>query len=358
MSNAIRFAATPLAAFTLITSLLLSGCATDKRLAEETQPLQAQLVRLEQALASSNEASTQATRQQLDALANRQEELRNQLRELTHGVQSLEQVLHATRERQQASEQLLAALANRQTGDHASLAPLAERLAQAESRLRAVDDRAGQTARDMAASALQQAQDSARLAALAERVARSEPRLNETSALAQGAVRALDELIARHDAAATDGAALNARLAQSERRLKDLAKLVDEAIAQSAEEIFLAKGREAMTATLTHDTVLYPIHAPNLDQRDMNTLDQLANALAKLDQEYYLDIQGHTDNTSTDDNNHNLGKARAEVVKRYLAERKGISISRMSTTSYGANKPLDPSGRSNRRIHIRVLVLK
>jgi hypothetical protein len=30
----------------------------------------------------------------------------------------------------------------------------------------------------------------------------------------------------------------------------------------------------------------------------------------------------------------------------------------MSTISYGANKPLDPVGGNNRRIFIRVLVLK
>jgi len=84
---------------------------------------------------------------------------------------------------------------------------------------------------------------------------------------------------------------------------------------------------------------------------------QAAN-LTKLDQEYHLDIQGHTANNSTDDNNYSLGKARAEVVKRYLHEKLGISINRMSTISYGANKPLNDSNGQNRRIFIRVLVLK
>jgi len=357
MSNSSRLAATPLAVSTLIAALLLTGCATDKRLTEQTQPLQAQLMQLEQAVAHSNEAAAQATRQQLGALAGRQDVLEKQLRELAKGVHSLDQALSAMRERQQTSEQHITALANRHVGDQTTLAGLADRVSQAESRIRAADHLAGQTSREMAASALQQARDTERLSALAQRVEQNEPRLIEASAVAQSTARALDELAALQQAAAADGAALEARFAQIDQRLQDLAALVEEVMAQSAKEVFLAKGREAMTTTLIHDTVLFPLHSPNLDRRDLNKLDQLAEALRGLGQEYHLDIQGHTDNTSTDDNNHALGKARAEVVKRYLAERKGISISRMSTTSYGANKPLDPAQRSNRRIHIRVLVL-
>jgi outer membrane protein OmpA-like peptidoglycan-associated protein len=140
--------------------------------------------------------------------------------------------------------------------------------------------------------------------------------------------------------------------------LKSVSNLVQEALAASAKEIFLANGKEAFTVMLTEDKVLYPQNDPNLDPRDAAKLDELADKLVKLDQEYHLDIQGHTANTSTDDNNYSLGKARAEVAKRYLHEKKGISISRMSTISYGANKPLSPAGGSNRRIFIRVLVLK
>lgn len=150
---------------------------------------------------------------------------------------------------------------------------------------------------------------------------------------------------------------LTERLGATDQRLKELDRLVHEAMAMAAKEIFLANGKEAYSATLTGDRVLYPLNDPTLDGRDRAKLDELAARLATLDQEYHLDIQGHTDDTSTDDNNYNLGKARAEVVRRYLHERQGIPINRMSTTSYGSSKPLDPAGNHNRRILVRVLVL-
>ena len=126
----------------------------------------------------------------------------------------------------------------------------------------------------------------------------------------------------------------------------------------AAKEIFLANGKEAFTVSLTDDKVLYPQNDPYLDPIDVAKLNQLAANLTKLDQEYHLDIQGHTANNSTEDNNYSLGKARAEVVKRHLHEKLGIPINRMSTISYGANKPLSESNGQNRRIFIRVLVLK
>lgn len=150
---------------------------------------------------------------------------------------------------------------------------------------------------------------------------------------------------------------LTERLGTTDQRLKELDNLVHEAMAMAAKELFLANGKEAYSASLTQDRVLYPLNDPTLDARDRAKLDELAAQVSKLDQEYHLDIQGHTDNTSTDDNNYNLGKARAEVVKRYLHEQKGIPVNRMSTTSYGSSKPLDPSGNHNRRILVRVLVL-
>jgi outer membrane protein OmpA-like peptidoglycan-associated protein len=151
--------------------------------------------------------------------------------------------------------------------------------------------------------------------------------------------------------------ATEARLSAAEGKLQELSGLVQEALALAAKELFLANGREAFSVMLTDDKVLYPQNDPNLDPRDVAKLSDLAGKLGKLDQEYHLDIQGHTANTSTDDNNYSLGKARAEVVKRHLHEKQGISLSRMSTLSYGANKPLE-NGSSNRRIFIRVLVLK
>lgn len=279
----------------LLSCLLLSGCATEQALTEQTQPLREQIVRLERDLASTQQTSSHAALARSEDLA----------------------------ARQAALERQLAAL-------RAELSGLDERARVQEARLARVEQR--------------------------------EPGLGRVAGLAEDTARQLAALEAKHAAAAAAAASADAaladRLAGADRRLKELTDLVHEAMALAAKEIFLANGKEAFVATLTEDRVLYPQNDPALDSRDAAKLDELAGKLATLDQEYHLDIQGHTDNASTDDNNYNLGKARAEVVKRYLHERKGISISRMSTLSYGASKPIDPAGNRNRRILVRVLVLK
>lgn len=294
----------------ILFSLLLSGCASEKVLQAQTQPLQDQIALLEQKVATSGEASARVAQSQTDNLAARQGELEKKLAQVQASLDALHNQLHARDARS----------------------------TQAAARLDALD------------------------AALASRFGGIEKNLNTTADLAAGLANKTAQLAAnlqvRHDAEAVASRALDARLNQVEQQLKTLSNLVQEALAASVKEIFLVNGKEAFTVTLTEDKVLYPQNDPNLDARDAAKLDELADKVVKLDQEYHLDIQGHTANTSTDDNNYSLGKARAEVAKRYLYEKKGISISRMSTISYGANKPLSPAGGGNRRIFIRVLVLK
>lgn len=307
----------PLAGSVLLSCLLMSGCATEKALTEQTQPLQEQVVRLEQSVAASNEAAARAAREQAASLAAKQANLEREFAAMRAGVQSLQDKTKAQDERARQAEQRLNDLAQ-MLADQTKTAT--ERAGQTDKRLAELGAGADETSRRMAALKAKQEADGASL--------------NNADA------------------------ALDGRVAQAEQRLKDLSVLVQEALAQASKEIFLANGKEAFTVMLTDDKVLYPQNDPSIDSRDAAKLDQLVERLAKLDQEYHLDIQGHTDDISSDDNNYNLGKARAEVVKRYLHEKKGISISRMSTISYGANKPLDVPGGRNRRIFIRVLVLK
>ncbi len=308
--------AAPLAGSVLLSCLLMSGCATEKALTEQTQPLQEQVVRLEQSVAASNEAAARAAREQAASLAAKQANLEREFAAMRAGVQSLQDKTKAQDERTLQTEQRLNELAL-VLADHGKV--LADQT-KTDKRLAELGAGVGETSRQMAALKAKQEADATALS---------------------GA-----------------DATLDGRVSQAEQRLKALSVLVQEALAQASKEIFLANGKEAFTVMLTDDKVLYPQNDPSIDSRDAAKLDQLVERLAKLDQEYHLDIQGHTDDISSDDNNYNLGKARAEVVKRYLHEKKGISISRMSTISYGANKPLDVPGGRNRRIFIRVLVLK
>ena len=289
-----------------LSSLMISGCASEKPLQMQTQPLQDQITRLEQQLTTSGEANVRAAQSQNENLATRQAALEKQLAAIQASLESMHLQAKA---RDAISEQ-----------QKSRIDVLAEALATKVGSLEKI---------------LSAASDQTR--SNASQVATAQTRL---------------------DAATGADNALDTRLNLAEQRLNTLSGLVQEALALAAKDLFLANGKEAFTALLTNDKVIYPQNDPNLDPRDAAMLDELANRLGKLDQEYHLDIQGHTANNSTEDNNYNLGKARAEVVKRYLHEKKGISLSRMSAISYGANKPQQPAGGNNRRIFVRVLVLK
>lgn len=66
-------------------------------------------------------------------------------------------------------------------------------------------------------------------------------------------------------------------------------------------------------------------------------------------------IEGHCDERGTNEYNLALGEARAQSTKNYLIDL-GISASRVSTISYGEERPLDPTSSEeawakNRRAH-------
>lgn len=148
------------------------------------------------------------------------------------------------------------------------------------------------------------------------------------------------------------------RLAQNEARLGRLEATMQELAALTGREYLRQNGKEAFTVTLREDRVMYPINAPELPAGDRARLDELVDRLGPLGEEFHLEIQGHTDNIGPEDNNFELGKARAEVVKRYLHEQKKLPLSQMSVISLGSTRPLESGTSGNRRVLIRVLVPK
>ena len=89
-------------------------------------------------------------------------------------------------------------------------------------------------------------------------------------------------------------------------------------------------------------------------------LDDLAADLRQRNENVYIEIQGHTDATGSDDYNLDLGRQRAEAVQRYLNLRHAVALHRMSVVSYGETAPVTDNdtrdGRSaNRRVVLVVL---
>ncbi len=70
-----------------------------------------------------------------------------------------------------------------------------------------------------------------------------------------------------------------------------------------------------------------------------------------------VEIQGHTDNVGTDENNQRLSQARAEAVMNYLNS-KGVAPSRLQAIGYGESRPISDNtmatGREqNRRVELK-----
>jgi len=95
----------------------------------------------------------------------------------------------------------------------------------------------------------------------------------------------------------------------------------------------------------------------NIRPGDGEILNQNA-ALLKKYPKIRIQVEGHCDERGTVEYNLALGERRANSAKNYLASH-GVSPSRISTISYGKEKPLDPGHNEeawakNRRAHIIV----
>lgn len=358
-----------LAPLPLLVSLALTGCATQEALDAQTQPIATRLDRLEHSL---KEVQT--------AGQDRHAVLMRDMNALRDSVTRLEARLDQTQAGVDRLGPRVAQVEQR----------LDELATQLPSRLGALDTRVDGLVERLTEQATALGAAQAGVDGLTTRVGQVEQRLDEQATLLPGRLDALEQRVDGVAGQWTEQAARNTdltaaqasldgltpRVGQVEQRLDGLASTlperldrldrqvdglsasVKEALALATQENIRLNGREAFTATLTDDKTLYPINSPELGTRDQAKLDELVGRLAGLDQDYHLEIQGHTDDIGTEDYNYELAKARADVVKRYLHEQKGIALSRMSAISFGANQPLDRHANHNRRIHIRVLVLK
>jgi len=92
----------------------------------------------------------------------------------------------------------------------------------------------------------------------------------------------------------------------------------------------------------------------NLTPEGKETLNKLGEWMMKNASTQVL-IEGHTDERGTAEYNLALGERRAHSAKKYLAQL-GVNAERISTISYGEERPLDPghteaAWSKNRRCH-------
>ena len=150
------------------------------------------------------------------------------------------------------------------------------------------------------------------------------------------------------------------RLAEQQAQLDSLSQTSREAMERALAAGKLAEGKFLYETVLSDDRVRFGFDSSELSDPARVMLDDLAADLRTRNENVYIEIQGHTDATGSDDYNLDLGKQRAEAVQRYLNLRHAIALHRMSVVSYGESAPVADNdtrdGRSaNRRVVLVVL---
>jgi len=152
-----------------------------------------------------------------------------------------------------------------------------------------------------------------------------------------------------------------------EAREKELAKLKEEAKKKEQEQkefekSLVAQKTPGIEGEVFETKMLKRIHFHfdkyNIPPGDAEILKQNAVVLKKFPT-VRIQIEGHCDEKGTNEYNLALGERRAGSVKKYLVSL-GIDEKRISTISYGEERPLDPGHNEgawakNRRVEFIVL---
>jgi outer membrane protein OmpA-like peptidoglycan-associated protein len=147
---------------------------------------------------------------------------------------------------------------------------------------------------------------------------------------------------------------------QTDVRLEQLSQSAQEALKRAQEAGVLAQGKVVFEQTFAEDRVKFKLNSAELSSGAKAALDEFGTRVKGLDAQYFIEIQGHTDDTGGERTNEELGQRRADSVRRYLSREHKLPLARMSTISYGDTLPLESNktraGReANRRVVLVVL---
>jgi peptidoglycan-associated lipoprotein len=177
-------------------------------------------------------------------------------------------------------------------------------------------------------------------------------------------VKRAEELAAEKEKATKFEAARAAK--EKESREKELTRIKEEAAKKAKEKEFekslVAKKEPGIEGVVLESKLLKDIYF-DFDKYDIRPGDAeilKANAALLMRQPTVkIQIEGHCDERGTTEYNLALGERRANSAKKYLISL-GMSPDRISTISYGKEKPLDPGHHEeawakNRRGHCIIL---
>ena len=164
----------------------------------------------------------------------------------------------------------------------------------------------------------------------------------------------------------TEVEASQKRLSEHDEKLSTIGSLISQhdtqfkAVDGKIEEVkTLIKGNLVLTATIKSSDAKFGFDSAALSDEAKGILDTFVQRLITENKGVYIEIQGHTDSTGSDDVNLALGQKRAEAVMMYLYKQYRIPLHRMSVVSLGSSMPIADNGTrdgraQNRRVEILV----
>jgi peptidoglycan-associated lipoprotein len=159
-------------------------------------------------------------------------------------------------------------------------------------------------------------------------------------------------------------AKLEAERVAKEARERELVKMKEEEArkAREFEKSLVAKKDPGIEGEIYESKLLKDIRFDydkyDIRSGDAEVLKENAAVLKKYPT-VKIQVEGHCDERGTNEYNLALGERRANSTKKYLTSL-GISLDRMSTISYGEERPFDSSSQEeawakNRRVHTIIL---
>ena len=140
---------------------------------------------------------------------------------------------------------------------------------------------------------------------------------------------------------------------QSASRAMDAANTVDKRVTEFDNH----QKRLVYEVVLQEDKARFANGKATLAPEAKAEIDNLVGQLSANPQNYYIEIEGHTDSRGTPALNERLGLQRAEAVKKYLYDQHNVPLHKINVISYGETKPAVPNTtRANRAQNRRVVV--
>lgn len=147
------------------------------------------------------------------------------------------------------------------------------------------------------------------------------------------------------------------RLDAHDTRIDEASGTAREALERALAAGQLAEGKFLFETVLSDDSIRFSVDQTELSPEAKAALEAFATQIKAGNDNVFVEIQGHTDATGGEAYNLGLGQARAEAVRRYLAQAQGFALHRMSVISYGESAPVTDNGSRQGRAQNRRVVL-